>query len=80
MAYSLPSAAVTRPSKEASLGTVSVVITAQAALWAASALWASAARAAGTPSSNGAKSSSAPMTPVEATSTSEGSQPSSAAT
>ena len=62
------------------MGTVSVVITAQAASWAAPGVWARAAAAAGTPSSNGSKSSSTPMTPVEATSTSEGSQPSSAAT
>ena len=78
--YAEPSAAGSLPTKDASLGTVSVVITAQAASWAASGVAARASAAAGTPVSNGPKLSSWPMTPVEATSTSAGLQPSVAAT
>ena len=78
--YAEPSAAGSLPTKDASFATVSVVMTAQAASWAASGVAARASAAAGTPVSNGPKLSSWPMTPVEATSTSAGLQPSVAAT
>ena len=62
------------PAKAASLGWVSVVMTAQAASWAASGVAASASTMAGTPFTYGSKGSCTPMTPVEATSTSCSSQ------